>query len=115
MNRLSTEVNGQNNINQKPSNFYPKPRIYRSIFTPKSDLNKDISDIYKKYSQSISQKKKEKAKQKIIPKTDKKNFGLKPRNLKAKLLSNSKNKIYNSPLDKNPDINSSKNPKQNYH
>ena len=113
MKRLSTEVNDQNNIHQKPFNFYPKPKIYRSIFTSKSDLNKDLSDISKKYSQQISQKKKEKVKQKIIPKTDKKNFAIKPRNLKAKLFSNSKNKIYNSPLDKNPDINSSKNPKQN--
>ena len=73
--RFSTEVNNQNNTCQKPSNFYYKPSLYRSIFTAKSDLNKDIFDISKKYSQSISQKKKEKAKQKIIPKTDKKNFG----------------------------------------
>ena len=113
MKRLSTEVNDQNNIHQKPFNFYPKPKIYRSIFTSKSDLNKDLSDISKKYSQQISQKKKEKTKQKIIPKSDKKNFAIKPRNLKAKLLSNSKIKIYNSPLDKNPDINASKSPKQN--
>ena len=66
------------------------------FFTPKSELNKDISDISKKYSQQISQKKKEKAKLKIIPKTDEKKFVIKPRNLKAKLFSNSKNKIYNS-------------------
>ena len=38
---------------------------------------------------------------------------MKPRNLKAKLFSNSKNKIYISTLDKNSDINSSKSPKQN--
>ena len=43
----------------------------------------------------------------------KKKSANKPRNLKAKLLSNSKNKIYKSPLDKNPDINASKSPKQN--
>ena len=58
MKHLSTEVNDQNNINQKPFNFYPRPKIYRSIFTPKSVLNKDVSDISKKYSQQISQKKK---------------------------------------------------------
>ena len=39
---------------------------------------------------------------------------MKPRNLKAKLFSNSKNKIYISTLDKNSDINSSKSPKQNF-
>ena len=111
--RFSTEVNNQNNTYQKPSNFYYKPSLYKSIFTPKSDLNKDISDISKKYSQQISQKKKEKAKLKIIPKTDKKKFVIKPRNLKAKLFSNSKNKIYNSLIYKNHAINFSKNSKQN--
>ena len=113
MKRLYTETNSQNDRIQK-RHFYYKPTLYQSIFSPKSKLNKEFSDISKNYSQQVSQRKiKEKLNQKIIPKTDKRKLVIKPRNLKAKLFPNSNNKLYNSVFYQKNYINVSKSPNQN--
>jgi len=107
---LYTDINDQNNTYQKHYNFYYKPSLYKSIFQHKSDLNVDVSDISKNFSLQESHiKKKEKLKQKII-KIDNRRIIIKPRNLKEKLLLNSKN---NSPFYQKPTNNFSKIPNIN--
>ena len=105
--------------NKSPNNFHI-PKLYKSIFGYHSDSNKEISDItgqlIKKYQTNSQQKylitKREKLKNHLKEKHVKRRCIIKTKMLKPQFYLNTKNNLYNSPLNNKNGIKFSKSPEQ---